>query len=191
MATIPHDIREKLGVALNEATLIDLKFDSLRAIAKCTLRVVTVDKEGKVPEDTIVLLTFAPVGRLIASLRHGNWDESDAKVEKFGPDQVSATVRSFNGQSIYGWEFVNLGDKYIEDWVDKLSLDYKSDNIEGFTNTIDLFQEEGITRHLDLRIWFDHLSIEDSAGNQIDVETFFENGKRAWDSIFSGKDKTS
>lgn len=190
MATIPKDICEKLGFPLNEATFVDLQFDSLRALAKCTFRVVTVDKQGIVPDDTTVVLTFAPVGRLITSLRYGNWDDSGAEVETFGPDQVSSIVRSFNGQSIYGWKFFNLGDESIKDWVDKLSLDFRSHNKEGFANTIDLFQEEGCNRYLDLRIWFDHLSIADSRGNKIDVDTFIENGKRAWDSILGGNKET-
>lgn len=191
MATILPDISEKFGVALNEATLLDVQLDSENAIVKCILRVVTVDKNGKVPDDNTAVFTFSPVGRLITSLRHGHWQDENARVQAFAPHELSAIIQSFNGQSIYGWEFFNLGSKAIEDWVNKLSLDYRSNNGDGISNTIDLFQEEGVSRHLDLRIWFDNLIIHDPIGNHIDLETFFENGRRAWDSIFDGKDQTS
>ena len=37
MATIAQDISERIGIALNEATLLDVQLDSLKATAKCTL----------------------------------------------------------------------------------------------------------------------------------------------------------
>ena len=190
MTLISRDLAKRLGVALNEASWIDAKLEVEKATIKCAFEVLTVEKDGKVPDDTVVIVTFSPVGRIIASLRVGSYENKQQSVQQLLPSQLAKTLRTFKDHFIYGWEFINRGDKAIKDWSNKLSFDQKFESQNGFSNTIYLFQDEGITRQLNVRIWFDELSLHDRKGNPIDMELFLENGKRAWEKIFAGDNET-
>jgi hypothetical protein len=187
---IDEELRHRIGLALNEATLLGVEFDKEKNLVACSFELVAMDKDGNIPEDNRILFIFKPVGRFVASLRNGHWDDKNAEVEKFEPENILEIIQSFKGLSIYGWDFVNCGDEDFDTWKDRLSFDYvKGDNV-GLTNTIDLFQEGG-NRHVDLRIWFDDFAILTPKYEQVDLEDFLENGKRGWDAVYANNDKMS
>lgn len=187
---INKELRDRIGIALNEAVLLGVEFDKKRNLVACSFALVAMDKDGKVPEDNRLLFIFKPVGRFVASLRNGAWDDKNADVEKFDPKNILDVIKSFQGLSIYGWDFVNCGDKDFDTWKDRLSFDYSTGDNVGLENTIDLFQE-GPNRHIDLRIWFDDFKILTPKHEPFDLEDFLENGKRGWDAIYANNDKMS
>ncbi len=145
---IDEDLRHRMGLALNEATLLGVEFDKEKNLVACSFALVTMDKDGNVPDDNRLLFIFKPVGRFVASLRNGHWDDKNAEVEKFEPESILEIIQSFKGLSIYGWDFVNCGDEDFDTWKDRLSFDYSKGENVGLSNTIDLFQEGG-NRHID------------------------------------------
>ena len=185
---IDEELRHRIGLALNEATLLGVEFDKEKNLVACSFALVAMDKNGNVPEDNRLLFIFKPVGRFVASLRNGHWDDKNAEVEKFEPENILDIIQSFKGLSIYGWDFINCGDKDFDTWKDRLSFDYSAGDNIGLTNTIDLFQEGG-NRHIDLRIWFDDFEILTPKYEPVDLEEFLENGKRGWDAVYSNNDK--
>jgi len=96
-------------------------------------------------------------------------------------------VQSFGGGPIYGWEFIDLPDKF-DQWSDRLSMDMRS-GADGLLHTLDLFQE-GNGRHLDIRIWFDELDIRDPRGDTVPFDEFIEGGQRWRDGPFAGDPRT-
>ena len=185
---IDEDLRHKIGLALNEATLLGVKFDNKQSAVSCTFAVVAMDKNGDVPTDNRLLFVFKPVGRFVASYRNGHWDDKEATVHKIQPTDIFEVVQNFRGQAIYGWDFVNCGDKEFDNWKDRLSFNYSLGENNGLTNTIDLFQEDGV-KYLDFRIWFDDFEIFTPTHDTVELQTFIDNGKRGWDAIYNGNEK--
>lgn len=169
-----------LGVALNEATLISLEVDPERRLAWATFLVLSLPEEGPPPDDRRVLLLFSPVGRVAASLRHGRWDDRDARVETFTVEWLPAVAQSFQ-TSIYGRQFLDVPEaEYFSRWSDRLSLDFRSDT-DGLSHTIDLSQDGGLERSLDIRLWFDDLVIRSPDRREISIDEFIAGGRRWWD----------
>jgi hypothetical protein len=185
---IDEELRHRIGLALNEATLLGVEFDKEKNLVACSFALVAMEKDGNVPEDNRLLFIFKPVGRFVASLRNGHWDDKNAEVENFESENILKIIQSFKGLSIYGWDFINCGDKDFDTWKDRLSFDYLTDDNIGLTNTIDLFQEGG-NRHIDLRIWFDDFEVLTPKYEPVDLEEFLENGKRGWDAVYENNDK--
>lgn len=185
---IDEELRHRIGLALNEATLLGVEFDKENTMVACSFALVAMDKKGNVPVDNRLLFIFKPVGRFVASLRNGHWDDKSAEIEKFEPKNILEIIQSFRGLSIYGWDFINCGDKDFDTWKDRLSFDYTTGDNIGLTNTIDLFQEDD-NKHIDLRIWFDDFEILTPKYEPVDLEEFLENGKRGWDAVYANNDK--
>jgi hypothetical protein len=185
---IDEELRKRIGLALNEATLLGVEFAKKKNLVACSFALVAMDKDGNVPEDNRLLFIFEPVGRFVASYRNGHWDDKNAVAEKFDPTEILEVIKGFNGQAIYGWDFVNCGDKYFDTWKNRLSFDYSTGDNIGFANTIDLFQEGG-NKHIDIRIWFDDFEILTPQYKKVELEEFLENGKRGWDAIYANNDK--
>ena len=127
---------------------------------------------------------LSSVGRLVASLRLGTWNDPDADVASFAVDDLTAVVERFGGQPIYGWEFFDPAESDLESWSDRLSLDW-GDRRSGMTNRLFLFQE-GVNEHLDLCLWFDDLEIFDAAGQPLPVTVFCDGGQRWWTAMRQG-----
>lgn len=185
---IDEELRHQIGLALNEATILGIEFNKEESSVACTFALVSMDENGNVPNDNRLLFIFKPFGRFVASLRNGNWDDINAPTEIFEPEEILEKIKSFNGQSIYGWDFVNCGDEDFGNLKERLSFDYTRGDSIGLTNTIDLFQEDG-ERHIDIRIWFDHFEIMTLAYEKIELFDFIENGKRGWDAVYDNNDK--
>lgn len=186
---LTQEQREGLGIALNEATLLGVELDPRRRIAGATFCVVTLPEDGPEPEDCRVQLIFHPVGRIAASLRNGRWDDPNAEVVSFGVEELLSVVQSFGGLPIYGWEYIDVHESQLEQWGDRISLDWRSGS-DGVAHSIGLFQDCR-DRFLDLCLWFDDLEIRDPTGNAITVESFIAGGKRWWDALYDGDKRTA
>jgi hypothetical protein len=181
--------RHGLSVALNEATLLGVEIDTDRKLAAATFSVMTLPEAGLPPHDSRVQFIFSPLGRVAASLRLGRWNDSEAEVVPFQIDGLLSVVKGFGGLPIYGWEFFDVHEKDFVRWSDRLSFDYRG-GTEGLEHSILLFQE-GHDRHLDLCLWFDTFEIRDPEGKEISMVDFIVGGKRWWDGLYSGDERTS
>jgi hypothetical protein len=180
--------RTGLGVALNEATLLGVEVNEGSRRAAATFAVLTLPPLGPMPKDPRVRFIFEPVGRVIASLRLGRWNDSEAPVESFPLDRLLLVVQSFCS-SIYGWEFFDCEQQNLSALVDRLSLDRRL-GPDGCAHSISLFQERP-DRHLDLWVWFDRLTIRDPSGRTIELEEFIAGGRRWWDAFNKGDERVS
>jgi len=180
--------RDGLGVALNEADLLGLEVDEQRRVAAATFRTLQLSVDGSEPEDRRVQFLFRPVGRVVASLRNGAWDDPRAEVEPVAIENLLATVQSFGGLPIYGWRFFDTPKKNLRKLRNRLSLDWTSGD-DGHSHVVEIFQDQP-NRILDLWVWFDEFVIRDPDGNEIDLETFIASGKRWWDAFYAGDDRT-
>src|SRR4051812_45870148 len=117
------------GVALNEATLVGIEVAAEERSVSLTFAALALPADdGPPPPDPRVQLTLQPVGRIAASLRHGNWDDVHARVEGFELDRLAEVVASFEQQPVYGWEFLDVPDQDdFAKWEDRLSLDWRSE----------------------------------------------------------------
>ena len=180
---------QSLNVGINEATLLGVEFDPERRIAAATLAVLSLPETGPMADDPRVQFLFRPVGRIVASLREGHWDDPTAELVKFEVTDLLAVVQSFGGLAIYGWEFFDVDDSTSYDrWAKRVSLDYSS-GTDGLTHTVELFQSAE-HRTLDLRLWFDELMVRTAAGEVISWEEFAAGGKRWWDGLYTGDERT-
>lgn len=181
------DIKAGLGVALNEATLLGAEVSRERRIAAITFAVLSLPEIGPPPQDSRISLVLAPVGRVVASLRNGGWDDPAAAVIPFSLEELLPTIQSFDGLSIYGWEFIDIEQGY-EVWSKRLSLDERL-GTDGHAHSITLFQD-GHERYLNLRIWFDTLRVFRSDRSEVPIDDFIAAGERWWDGLYAGDPRT-
>src|SRR5262249_30187808 len=159
--------------------------DAKSRAAALTFAVLTLPPDdAPPPDDDRVQVLLGPVGRLAASLRNGRSDDSAAPVEEFALEQLLEVVMSFKGLAVYGWEFIDRPEAdNFTGWSDRLSLDWRSEP-GGVTHSLDLFQA-GYDRHLDLRIWFDELSVFTPEHEEIALDEFAAGGVRWWDGLYA------
>ncbi len=185
MPNYTEEIISGINVALNEATLLGVEFNREQEIIAVSFAPVALDESGNVPSDNRVQFIFKPIGRFIASYRLGHWDDKSAEIVRFEPEQILEILEEFGQSSIYGWEFIDCTKESDYHWLDTLSFDYNSKNTTGKLHSIELFQA-GIDKHIDIKIWFDEFEIFSASYEKIEFKTFINNGKRAWDTIYSG-----
>ena len=185
---INEEFGHRMGAVLNEADLLGIEWSRGEDAVACTFAVIAMDKDGQVPEDNRVSVIFRPIGRFVASYRKGHWDDEEAEVEYFEPEQILEIVQRFGGLPIYGWDFINCGDKDFDRWKNRLSFDYSTGDGLGLTNTIDLFQA-GTDQTLNVRIWFDDFDVLTPHHEKVDLVEFLENGRRGWDAIYASDEK--
>ncbi len=180
-------------MALNEATLVGVDVSAEERRVSVTLAVLALPADsGPPPDDPRVQLILQPVGRIAASFRHGNWDDTDARVESFELDRLAEVVASFEQQAVYGWEFLDVPEEAdFASWRNRLSLDWRSEP-GGTEHTLDLFQEGtwDASRHLDLRFWFDELRIFGPNRLEVAFDDFTAAGVRWWDGLHSNDPRT-
>lgn len=179
---LTEEQQQRLGIALNEAILIDVNLDPDAATAVVTFAPLSLPEEGAPPET--VQFHLGSVGRAVASLREGRWDDPKAKVVPFAADALRSVVAGFQNLPIYGWEFLGTAEAQLAKLSDRISLDWTT-TAGGMRYSLNLFQE-GPRRHLDLLLWFDSLAICDHEGRAIPVDTFIADGERWWDALHSG-----
>lgn len=184
---ISQEIKDGLNIALNEAQILGVKFDEEQGTVDITLAPIAVDENGNFFPDSRVKISIQPVGRFVASYRMGRWDDKNAEVLHFNPREIFSKVQEFVGSPIYGWEFIDCGDKGFDTWKNRLSFDYRSSKQHNIQHTLDIFQDNG-QKHLSIRIWFDEFTLCDARHNPISVHKFIEDGKRGWDAVYARKD---
>lgn len=180
MATFSQDIRDGLNFALNEATVLGFDFDELERTAYVTISPIAIQSDGTIPQDNRILLAFKNVGRLASSLTL----DRDTDAVKFEVRDLAERMSEYKNEQLYGWEFIDNGDKLFKDWENNKSLDLILNERFQDQHTIDLFQEDKYsTKSIDMRIWFDTIEIFDSNLNPMTFQTFIDNGKRGWEKI--------
>ncbi|MFC9893176.1 hypothetical protein ACFVMC_05745 [Nocardia sp. NPDC127579] len=179
-----------LNTALSEATCLGLDADTKAHELRLRLGVLTLPTTGQGSEDFPVQLTFTGVSRVAASLRMQRWDDVEPQVLPLQLDGLDEAIRSFGGGRLHGWEFIDLDDSGWALWRELLSFDTKFDDHIS-THVLEFSQEEGIDpRELDIRVWFDTMTIHDATGRQIPLEEFVAGGENWWKAHDAGDPRT-
>ena len=180
-----------LGVALNEATFLDLLVEPDGSLATITLEVLSWNPRMQEPTYPRVSLLLGPIGRVVASLRHGAWNDRDAIVESVELASLRAVVTEFGPSHLYGWEFIDCTDHEWAYWEERPSLDRTFTDFDQH-HYIHLFKDsESPARFFEVRIWFDQLRISDVHGRAIELEEFIQRGRRWWDAMYAGDSRTA
>lgn len=174
-----------LDHVLNEARLNALYLNSERRMAQIWFECLTVDEDGEEPEDPAYGFWLYGITRITASVRDAVWNDTAAPALPFALDRLSDVVHSFGGTHVYGWEFFDKPDDSWNDWRERLSLDARLEG-PGGQHTIDLFQEYGIQRHLDLRIWFGDLAVTRQNGDEVVIDDLIAASRRWWAAMYAG-----
>jgi hypothetical protein len=122
------------------------------------------------------------------SYRDGRWDDPSAALLPVDGDQLDRLLEDFGQLPIYGWEFVDAGDEQFRRWRDRLSLDLACAG--SGAHTIDLFQD-GVSRILDFRAWFESLEVFEVDERHIPLDEFIGGGMRWWEAMYAGDARTS
>ena len=180
--------KDGLGVALNEATLLHVEISEPTRTARIRFAALSIGVNESTASASVTLVLH-PVGRVVASLREGRWDDPGAAVTPFALTQLPTVLKSFGGLPVYGWEFFDTAGKELALWGARLSLDWQSEGRGGNTHSLALFQD-GHTRHLDLCFYFDELEIENDAGQHVPLDVFVAGGQRWWEAFRDGDPRT-
>lgn len=181
---IELEVKDKLDLAFNESKI------NFVAIHEGSLEVVfdfiSMNSSGEFPKDDRHIVTFTNFGRIAMSYKMGSWDDENAQLILIEPYAVQQHFDELNLDSMYGWEFINLGLEEFGKWSDKLSLDLTKREDWNSLNTIDLFGEQVGTPEvtIDIRIWFDEMSIKTFEGKELSLQEFTENAQRGWDQMY-------
>jgi hypothetical protein len=183
--------RDGLNTALNEATWSRFSVDPAARRVRLLLDVLSLPADGPARPEDPVFLDLDQVSRIAASLREGWWNDSAARVVPLTLEDLSATVRSFGGCPIYGFDFLDSAAGSWPQWRDRLSVDAHLSQQEA-PHVIDIFQEGSTeTRHLDLRIWFTLVRISTPDERDIPLTDFISAGVRWWDGFRAGDPRTA
>ncbi|WP_433197256.1 hypothetical protein ACQP1G_00500 [Nocardia sp. CA-107356] len=179
-----------LNTALSEAACLGLAVDTANAQLSLDLEVLTLPIEGPAPQDYRVKLMFTGVSRVAASLRIQEWDDLNPRVLPLQLDSLDKAIRSFGGGRLHGWEFIDLDDSGWVHWSELLSFDTQIDPHVS-AHVLEFSQEEGIDpRELDVRVWFDDMTIHDSNGTELPPAQFIAGGVRWWQAHDAGDPRT-
>ncbi len=151
------------------------------------LDVLSLPERGSMPPDRRRLLSLTGVSRVVASHRDGRWDAPSALTLPLQPSGVTRVIAEFGQLPVYGWDFINGGDRRFSRWKHRLSFDVHCEG--GGGHTLDLFQENG-RRILDFRVWFDSLRMLDRRGTPIALTEFIRDGVRWWDALYANDPRT-
>ncbi|NVK66547.1 MAG: hypothetical protein HWE22_18285 [Flavobacteriales bacterium] len=188
---IAVEVKDKLDLAFNESTInfVDIGEKSIEVV----FDFISMDSNGEFPNDNRHLIAFNNFGRIALSYKMGSWDNENAKILSIEPNTIKQHFNDLNLDSMYGWEFINLGEEEFTKWSDKLSLDLMKREDWKSLNTIDLFGEQIGTPEvtIDIRIWFDEMSIKTVEGKELSLQEFTENAQRGWDQMYKTGISTS
>ncbi|WP_067825922.1 hypothetical protein [Nocardia inohanensis] len=179
-----------LSTALSEATCLGIDVDPVAATLRLELDVLTLPADGPPPDDCDVYLVLTGVSRVAASLRRQRWDDLEPVVLPLELEGLHDAVNSFGGGALHGWEFIDLDDNAWNQWRKLLSFDTTIGDGPA-SHMLEFSQEEGIDpRELDVRVWFDGLTITDKQSNEIPLEEFIAGGVRWWKAHDAGDPRT-
>ncbi|MFC9994521.1 hypothetical protein [Nocardia sp. NPDC127526] len=169
-----------LNTALSEATCLGVDVDAAAGTLRLELDVLTLPVDGPPPDDCDVYLTLTGVSRIAASFRMQRWDDLEPVILPLTVDGLHDAVSSFGGGALHGWEFLDLDDKAWTQWRKLLSFDTTLGDRPA-AHMLEFSQEEGIDpRELDVRVWFEGVTVQDKQGNDIPVDEFIAGGVRWW-----------
>ncbi|AHH14906.1 hypothetical protein NONO_c00860 [Nocardia nova SH22a] len=168
-----------LNTALSEATCLGLAVDAADARLRIELEVLTLPGDGK-SADNRVLLTLSGVSRVAASLRQQRWDDLEPHIFPLTLDTLGDAIAGFGGSAMHGWDFIDVDDSGWALWRELLSFDTTiGDHPVG--HVLEFSQQEGTDpRELDVRIWFEELTVETAAGTLLGVDEFVAGARRWW-----------
>jgi hypothetical protein len=184
-----------LDLAIDEATLAGIDVDVDQRAVSIGLEVLRLPEEGDQGSENVpaVHLVLHPVHRVVASLRHGRWNDENARVEPFEIDDLREVAMGMAGHPIYGREFFDGSDeRRFARWRTRLSLDWSPGVPGDAIHTLDVFQErDEPAAILDLRVWFDRLTIVDYWTDEVvPLEDFIAGGRRWWDALYAHDPRT-
>ncbi|MBH0778946.1 hypothetical protein [Nocardia bovistercoris] len=187
-----------LNTALSEAACLGVQVDPVARTLRLDLEVLTLradarashDHDARAEQDYKVTLTCTGVGRVAASLREQRWDDLEPRVLPLRLEDLGEAIRSFGGGRLHGWEFVDLDDSGWTLWGELLSFDTSIDN-HICPHVLEFSQEEGTDpRELDVRVWFDGMTIHDADGREVPLAEFIAGGVRWWAAHDAGDPRT-
>lgn len=181
---IEREVKDKLDLAFNESTINNVSINE--DVVEVMIDVISMDSNEAFPNDNRHLIRFSNFGRVALSYKMGSWEEENAEIASVEPSAVEGLFTDLILDSMYGWEFINLGIEEFEKWSDKLSLDLTKREDWNSLNTIDLFGEQIVSPEVtfDMRIWFDELSVTTFEGKELSLQEFTENAQRGWEQIY-------
>ncbi|MFI9507676.1 hypothetical protein [Nocardia sp. NPDC052566] len=179
-----------LNTALSEAACLGLEVDTAARELRLDLEVLTLPENGPAPEDHRVRMTITGVSRVAASLRIQKWDDVEARVLPLELEGLGEAIASFGGGRLHGWEFIDIDDSGWSHWSELLSFDTLVDGHVS-AHVLEFSQEEGVDpRELDVRVWFDNMTIQDASGKSIPLAEFVADGARWWKAHDEGDPRT-
>ena len=181
---IETEVKDKLNLAFNESTINNVSINE--DVVEVMIDVISMDSNEVFPNDNRHLIRFSNFGRVALSYKMGSWEEENAEIASVEPSAVEGLFTDLILDSMYGWEFINLGIEEFEKWSDKLSLDLTKREDWNSLNTIDLFGEQIVSPEatFDMRIWFDELSVTTFEGKELSLQEFTENAQRGWEQLY-------
>jgi len=145
-----------------------------------------MNAKNEFPDDNRLKILFAEYGRIAVSYRKGSWDDENAEVVKIEPTHLKSKFNGLVLDSMYGWEFINIGEKQFNEWSERISIDEINNSNWNSMNTIDLFAEQVGKDEIiiDVRIWFKDFQIFDLKDNELSKENFANNAERGWNQLY-------
>jgi hypothetical protein len=184
-----------LDVLLNESVLLDAEWDHAKNTLALTFFVEMIPERGeRSVDDLYVQVVLAHVRRIAASYRCGDdWEDPHASVEPLRIDGIGDALRSIrNHDALYGWRFFDVPDEEaFVDWADRLSLDHRTSADCDHCHTLTVWNEELLERDdcgrrmLELRAWFDRLSLRDRDGRAIPPDDAIGAARRYWERVLT------
>jgi hypothetical protein len=104
----------------------------------------------------------------------------------FALKDLPPTLERIGGRPIYGWEFVDVEFNEAREWSCRVEL-----GLDGLSHVLHLFQGDGPGESLDLWLWFDTLEVRTPGGDLIPLAEFIAGGRRWWDALFAGDERTA
>ena len=168
-----------LNTALSEATCLGLTVDGADARLRIELEVLTLPGDGK-STDGRVLLTLSGVSRVAASLRQQRWDDLEPHIFPLTLDTLGDAIAGFGGGALHGWDFIDVDDSGWALWRELLSFDTAIGDSPA-AHVLEFSQQEGTDpRELDVRIWFEELTVDTATGSRLGVDEFVAGAQRWW-----------
>ena len=182
-----------LNFALNEARW--LAIDPRPDIAACLVifDVLTLPADDGGDGHAIRGLALRPVSRISASYRLGRWDNASAEVAPVAFDDLNHVLESFDGQPIYGMEFIDPPTANCRQVRNRPSLDVVWAERDP-KRVLHLVQESSgePDRILEVLIEFDSFDgLFDDANNGADIIEFVNGARRWWEGLRAGDARTS
>jgi hypothetical protein len=168
-----------LNTALAGATCLAVAVDAAARL-RLELEVLTLPVDGPPPADRRIRMTLTGVSRVAASLRRQGWDDTRPEIFPLTLDTLDEAIAGFDGGALHGWEFIDVDDSGWALWRELLSFDTV---IAQHTpaHILEFSQHEGVdSRELDVRVWFEDVTVETAAGRTITLAEFIAGGARWW-----------